>query len=254
TGHTEAWRVKQAGWVDRESGICLLELDVHYQAGFREINPFGLSRIERVGEGTQQQTLSKSLENAILGKFASPRVLATLLGLAGDSVPNSNLTRSSVAGLLASDEPVVSIWGPPGPGKTTLLGKWLAALFSEDNGGAWPGIVITAPTHVAVTKLVADLLEKIPRLNDEVVRYGSSEKIQNTELETVWHEQRLAMLDPERRDIEQADRASLQRWKTLLATREGRESAAKWLLSSKRIHAATCTGMARADYGLWNRT
>lgn len=254
TGHTEAWRVKQAGWVDRESGICLLELDVHYQAGFREINPFGLSRIERVGEGTQQQTLSKSLENAILGKFASPRVHATLLGLAGDSVPNSNLTRSSVEGLLDSDEPVVSIWGPPGTGKTTLLVKWLSALFSEDNRGAWPSILITAPTHVAVTKLVADLLEKIPRLNDEVVRYGSSEKIQNTELETVWHEQRLAMLDPERRDIEQADRASLQRWKTLLATREGRESAAKWLLSSKRIHAATCTGMARADYGLWNRT
>ena len=36
-------------------------------------------------------------------------------------------------------------------------------------------------------------------------------------------------------------------------TREGRESAAKWLLGPRRIHAATCVGMARRDFGLWNR-
>jgi flagellar biosynthesis GTPase FlhF len=137
-GHSEVRNIKHASWVDRENGICRLELEAHYQEGFREINPFGLTRIERVGEGSQQQTLSKALENAILGKFVSPKVHTTLLGLSGDPVPNSNLDRSSVENLLDSDEPVVCVWGPPGTGKTTLLVKWLASLFSADNSQGWP--------------------------------------------------------------------------------------------------------------------
>ena len=253
TGHVETWRVKQASWLDQKSGVLRLELAVHYQTNFQEINPFGLSRIERIGEGSQQQTLSKSLENAILGKFVSSRVHETLLGLSGDPVQNINFSRESVEKLLNSDEPVVSIWGPPGTGKTTLMVKWLTELFAKENRQSWPSILVTAPTHVAVTKLVVDLLENIPGLRDEVVRYGSSEKVEGTELESLWHEKRVSVLDPEHRDSGQMD-ASLQRWKALLATREGRKAAARWLLGSKRIHAATCTGMARVDYGLWNRT
>nr|WP_289073652.1 AAA domain-containing protein [uncultured Halomonas sp.] len=254
TGHSETWKVKQASWIDQQSGVLRLELAIHHQTDFQEINPFGLSRIERIGEGSQQQTLSKSLENAILGKFVSPRVHETLLGLTGDSIPNTNLSRASVEELLNSDEPVVSIWGPPGTGKTTLMVKWLTALFAQDSRQNWPSILVTAPTHVAVTKLVVDLLEKIPGLSNEVVRYGSSEKVKGTELEPVWHERLLSVLNPVQRDSGQLVDESLQRWQGLLTTREGREAAAKWLLGSKRIHAATCTGMARVDYGLWNRT
>lgn len=253
TGQAETWRVRQVSWIDQELGTLRLELEVHHEADFQEINPFGLSRIERVGEGSQQQTLSKALENAILGKFASPGVHETLLGLAGDSVPNVNLSRDHVERLLSSDEPVVCIWGPPGTGKTTLLVKWLTGLFANNNRNNWPSILVAAPTHVAVTKLVVDLLEKIPDLSDEVVRYGNRDKIEGTELESVWHEKRVAILDPENRNSPDEDE-SLQRWKALLSTRDGREAAAKWLLESKCIHAATCTGMARVDYGLWSRT
>lgn len=252
TGHSETWKIKRAAWVDLKLGIMRLDLDVHYQADFHEINPFGLSRIERIGEGSQQQILSKALEKAILGRFVSPRVHEALLGLAGDSISNTNLSRASVEGLLSSEEPVVCVWGPPGTGKTTLLVNWLTGLFSNSNRQNWPSILVCAPTHVAVTKLVVDLLEKIPDLRDEVVRYGSRDKVEGTELEAEWHEKRLLTLDPEYRESLDSDEAT-QRWKALLASREGRESAAKWLLGSKRIHAATCTGMARVDYGLWNR-
>lgn len=253
SGQTNTWSVRQLNWVDAKLGIVRIELDVDPQADFHEINPFALSRIERIGEGSLQQTLSKALENAILGKFVSPRVHEELLGLAGNPIPNTNITRDSVEALLYSDEPVVCIWGPPGTGKTTLLVNWLSSLFDVTNKHQWPRVLISAPTHVAITKLVVDLLEKIPNLENEVVRYGNRDKVEGTELESVWHEKRIAALNPEDRSYLAIDE-SFERWKRLLSSRDGREAAAKWLLGSKHIHAVTCTGMARVDYGLWSRS
>ena len=251
-GHDRSWKVKRAKWKDRQLGICRLELDVPAEANFGDIKPFGLSRIEQA-EGLQQQTLSRALEHAILGKFASARVHSTLLGLSGDTVKNRHLGKAPVERLLNSDEAVVAVWGPPGTGKTTLLVNWLLSLFKQGQEQTWPSVLIAAPTHVAVDKLVNDLLMKAGRLSEEVVRYGSVERVEGTVLEPVWHSRLLEGLKKEP-DEEELGNESWKRWNELLDTREGRESAAKWLLGPRRIHAATCVGMARRDYGLWNRT
>ena len=251
-GHDRSWEVKRAHWEDQRHGIFRLELDVPSGATLRDINPFGLSRIEQA-EGSPQQTLSRALEHAILGKFASARVHSTLLGLSGDTVKNRHRGKAPVERLLNSDEPVVAVWGPPGTGKTTLLIKWLLSLFKQGQEQTWPSVLIAAPTHVAVTKLVNDLLMKEGRLSEEVVRYGSVERVKGTSLEPMWH---LRLLESLRKESDEKERGneSWKRWNELLDTREGRESAAKWLLGPRRIHAATCVGMARRDYGLWNRT
>ena len=251
-GRDRSWEVKRANWEDPRLGICRLELDVPSEATSRDINPFGLFRIEQV-EGSQQQTLSRALEHAILGKFASARVHSTLLGLSGDTVKNRHRGKAPVERLLNSDEAVVAVWGPPGTGKTTLLKEWLASLFKQGQESKWPSVLIAAPTHVAVTKLVGDLLEKEGRLSEEVVRYGNADRIEGTALEPVWHRRLLKGLRKEPGE-EKRGNESWRRWNELMGTREGRESAAKWLLGPRRIHAATCVGMARRDYRLWNRT
>ena len=251
-GHALGWDVKRASWVDRRLGILSLELDVPSEATPREINPFKLSRLELAGEGSQQQTLSKALEHAILGKFTSARVHSTLLGLSGDTIKNKNRGRAPVERLLDSNEAVVAVWGPPGTGKTTLLVKWLASMFKQGSEQSWPSVLIAAPTHVAVTKLLTDLLVKLATLSDEVVRYGSAERIEGSSLEPVWHTHLLEAIRREPRDGERTHDSWI-RWDALMGTREGRESATRWLLGPRRIHAATCVGMARRDYGLWSR-
>ncbi len=251
-GHDRSWEVKSASWENRRLRICRLELYVPSEATYRDINPLGLSRIEQA-EGSQQQTLSRALEHAILGKFASERVHSTLLGLSGDTVKHRHRGKAPVERLLNSDEAVVAVWGPPGTGKTTLLKEWLASLFKQGQESKWPSVLIAAPTHVAVTKLVNDLLIKAGELSEEVVRYGTAERVEGTALEPVWHLRLLEGLR-KRPDEEERGNESWKRWNELLGTREGRESAAKWLLGPRRIHAATCVGMARRDYGLWNRT
>lgn len=252
-GHDCSWDVKRASWVDQSLRICRIELNVPLEATFHEINPFGLSRIELTGEGSQQQILSRALEHAILGKFASAKVHSTLLGLSGDAVENHHLGKVPVERVLNSDEAVVAVWGPPGTGKTTLLVEWLLALFKQERESKWPSVLIVAPTHVAVSKLVKDLLMKAGRLSEEVVRYGSADRIEGTELEPLWHRHLLKGLRKEPNE-EERETESWKRWNELMNTREGQESATKWLLGPRRIQAATCVGMARRDYGLWNRS
>ncbi|MBK6847123.1 MAG: ATP-binding protein [Proteobacteria bacterium] len=252
-GHESSWDVARASWVDRDLGICRIELDAPAEATHVEINPFGLTRLELAGEGSQQQALSRALENAILGKFASAGVHGALLGLSGDPLPNRHLGREAGEGVLRSDASVTAIWGPPGTGKTTLLVKWLLSLLEPGKEASWPSVLVTAPTHVAITKLVTDLLVQAGRLSEETVRYGSAERVRGSALEPVWHVRLLEGLNRNPGDGLR-DSESWQRWAALLATREGREAAAKWLLGPRHIHVATCVGMARRDYALSNRT
>ncbi|MCB9610830.1 MAG: AAA family ATPase [Sandaracinus sp.] len=249
-GQENAWEVARGAWADRSLGICRLELVAPDEASIHEIDPYEIRRLELVGEGSQQQTMSRALERAIVGRFASARVHETLLGLAGEAVQNTNYGRADVDALLRSDAEVVAVWGPPGTGKTTTLVSWLRSLFPVGREREWPSVLITAPTHVAVNKLLGDLLIEDGRLSEVAVRYGTKERI-GTGMEPIWHRQLLQALDTRRRG---AAFDAVARWTRTMSTREGREAAAKWLLGPRLLHAATCVGMARRDYGLANRT
>lgn len=247
-----AWDVASARWIDPKLGLLTLELEVPRQVSLREVAPFEIDRLELAHEGSQQQTMSRALECTIQGRFASTGVHATLMGLSGETVPNEILGSEAVAQLLATDTDVVAIWGPPGTGKTTTLVKWLLSILPEDDDSTWPTILMTAPTHVAVTKLLGDLLEKAPWLEAGSVRYAGGERIQGSGLEAIWHKALIAALDPGARGLAN-DEGPGARWASVLRTREGRQAASRWLLGSRHVHAVTCVGMARRDHALSDR-
>ena len=253
-GRETAWEVRRAMWKDRRLGICSLELATPEEASFHEIDPLHIKRLELVGEGSQQQTLSKSLERTILGKFTSGVVHSTLLGVSGEEVENRAFGVEAVKELLASDAEVVAIWGPPGTGKTTTLVQWLVSLFPIGRELEWPSVLMSAPTHVAVSKLLTDTLSKGGWLSESAVRYCSAERIQGTQLEPVWHRRLLEHIDRKQNRVRGGDGGSVERWARVLATREGRESAAKWVLGRRHIHAVTCVGMDRREFSLNNRS
>lgn len=247
-----AWNVATATWVNEHLGLLQLELNVPGSASLRDIDPQGIQRLELAYEGAQQQTLGRALDRTIVGRFASANVHATLMGLPGHAVANERYGNEAVQRLLHEDTDVMAIWGPPGTGKTTTLIKWMLSLFPAERPETWPTILLTAPTHVAVNKLLSDLLKEAPWLVDESVRYCGAERIVESGLEAVWHESLVEALNPE--DSEDSTECrTTQRWRKLLATSDGREAAARWVLGSRHIHAATCIGMARRDYGLNNR-
>lgn len=251
TGSGLEWNITRAEWIDRRFGILRLHLE---RPGKRDVpaSPFLITRLELAGEGLQQQTFRNTLENAILGKFVSPSVHRLMMARGGNPIEHEYAGSDAALHLLQSDQPVVAIWGPPGTGKTTLLVNWLLSLFDAGSEATWPVILITGPTHVAVTKLTADLLAKAAYLEQEIVRYGRADSVEGTRLAPMWHE---ALLAPFQNVAEPADPLDflMQRWHKLLQTREGRENIAKWLLGARHIHAATCVGMARRDFGLSRR-
>lgn len=251
TGSGLEWNVSRAEWINRRFGMLRLHLE---RPRKRDVpaSPFLITRLELAGEGLQQQTFRNTLENAILGKFVSPSVHRLIMARGGSAIEHEHAGRDAALHLLQSDQPVIAIWGPPGTGKTTLLVNWLLSLFDADSEAVWPTILITGPTHVAVTKLTVDLLAKAAYLEREIVRYGRADNVEGTELAAMWHE---ALLAPFQNVAEPADPLDflMQRWHRLLQTREGRENIAKWLLGPRHIHAASCVGMARRDFGLCRR-
>ncbi|MCA0212116.1 MAG: AAA family ATPase [Proteobacteria bacterium] len=244
--------VKTVSWIDQRMSLLRLELLISPTASVKDIAPSDVRRLEIAGEGSQQQTLSRALERTIAGRFVSPVVHETLLGLSGEPVPTHAMGTRAVEQLLASEAELVAIWGPPGTGKTTMLVKWLLSIFPQDAEDTWPTVLISAPTHVAVTKLLVDLLQRAQWLSVHSVRYASPERIEGSGLQDVWHVQLLKDLYPDKRDVDTSQGPG-QRWAEVLRTRQGREAAAKWLLGPRHFHAATCIGMARRDYGLWER-
>jgi len=251
TGGGLEWNVAKAEWIDRRFGLLRLHLERSGKRG-GHASPFLITRLELAGEGLQQQTFRNTLENAILGKFVSPSVHRLMMARGGGAVQHEYSGREDAERLLRSEQAIIAIWGPPGTGKTTLLVNWLLSLFDEKDEAVWPSVLITGPTHVAVTKLVADLLVKAEGLKQEVVRYGRADNVEGTALAPMWHEALLAQFHDFPEPEDGADYLML-RWHRLLLSREGRENIAKWLLGTRRIHAATCVGMARRDLGLSGR-
>ncbi|MDF3932195.1 DEAD/DEAH box helicase [Pseudomonas citronellolis] len=245
-GRNRIWPLQSFNLLDPQLGICEFTLVAPKRMSQSEINPFDLYRLELVKEGSQKETLSKALERAITGDFIAPNVHNALLSLDPEPRPALNLGHDAVMQALDSSEPVVAIWGPPGAGKTTTLVKWLKTLFPEDAPLQWPRILITGPTHVAVTKLIEDLLEAADYLRPVTVRYGKEDKISPPLLPN-WHQTRLDGLSTGNAEINPQLHES---WQALLRSRRGREAASRWSFRDKLIHGATCTGMARSDLAL----
>ncbi|MFB8831243.1 AAA domain-containing protein [Azotobacter sp. CWF10] len=245
-GRDRVWPLRSFNLLDPQLGICEFTLDTPRRMTEGEINPFDLFRLELVKEGSQKETLSKALERAITGDFVSPSVHNALLALDPEPGPALNLGRDAVLQVLASREPVVAVWGPPGAGKTTTLVQWIKTLFPEDEPSQWPRILITGPTHVAVTKLVEDLLKAADYLRPVTVRYGKENKISEALLPH-WHQTRLNALATGNAEI---NPQLHEAWQALLRSRRGREAASRWSFRDKLIHGATCTGMARSDLAL----
>lgn len=267
-GGSHSWKVVRAEWINKKVGILRLHLQSSNKRG-SGVSPKQISRIELEGEGTQQQTFYRTLEAAIGGKFVSEEVHYALTGGTVQHAALQYEGSDSVQNLLASAQPVVAVWGPPGTGKTTLLVNWLLSMLTPGSRERWPSILITGPTHVAVTKLMVDLLARAECLEHEAVRYGHADNLAGGELDAIWHERLLAPFMPvtpggdgdatagKTDDDAVSDPAEadplLRRWHTLLGTADGRRSVAAWLLGTRAIHGATCVGMARRDLGLSNR-
>lgn len=241
-GPDRIWGVRSGTVLTK--GQVRFELAVASGATFKDIDPTQLNRIELVGEGSQQQVLSQALEKAISGQFASRSVHETLMGYGDASVPNTRFGRDAAAKLLASEATVVAIWGPPGTGKTTLLVQWLLSLFRDRSPADYPRILITAPTHVAVDNLLKGILREWPDLATEMVRYSAFEERVDPTILPHMHTAILAGLHregtPELRE----------RWQRVLSSKTGREAFATWALGGRHLHAATCGGMAKREYGL----
>jgi hypothetical protein len=245
-GRDRVWPLQSFKLLDAQLGICEFILDTHKRMSEAEINPFDLFRLELVREGNQKETLSKALEKAITGDFVAPSVHNAIFTLSQEPGETLNLGQDAVLQVLASREPVVAVWGPPGAGKTTTLVQWLKTLFPEQAPHLWPRILITGPTHVAVTKLIEDLLEAAEYLRPVTVRYGKQDKISEA-LEPNWHQIKVDALSAGDAEISPQLHEA---WLSLLKSRKGREAASRWTFRDKLIHGATCTGMARTDFAL----
>lgn len=249
SGQSQAFQVARFEWVDQPLGACRLELKLPKGMRSKDIDHSSLNRLERAMEGNQQETLSRALENAVLGKFASANVRDTLMGLSPEVVTHQHKGRDEVMALLQSKANVVAIWGPPGTGKTTLMVDWLKTIFKQGLETQWPRILITAPTHVAVDNLLSRLRKEVPWLEEEIVRYGSADRIEGTPIETRWQPNLLKSVRGE--GDEEENNGELRRdWLKLLDEPSGYSSASRWLLGPRKIHAVTCVGMARQDYAL----
>lgn len=245
-GRDRVWPLQSFKLLDSQLGICEFTLATHKRMNEAEINPFDLFRLELVREGNQKETLSKALEKAITGDFVAPSVHSAIFTLDPEPVETPNLGQDAVLQILASREPVVAVWGPPGAGKTTTLVQWLKTLFPEQAPHLWPRILITGPTHVAVTKLIEDLLKAAEYLRPVTVRYGKQDKISEA-LEPNWHQIKVDALSA---GDAQINPQLHEAWLSLLKSRKGREAASRWTFRDKLIHGATCTGMARTDFAL----
>jgi len=246
------FRIERAVLLDSTINSYKLYLKVPEAVDSKVITSSPINRIVYNVEGIPAQVLSNTLKKTAAGKFKSQHIYNTLMNIDGDIIENENRGREKVDDLLANKEnELVVVWGPPGSGKTTTIVDWLLKLFEPGKESNWPSVLIAGPTHVSIDNLLERVLERNGALSETMVRYGNEEKI-NDNLNPIWYYHLIDDLI-KKKELNEDERKLHEEWQNLLDTRDGKRDAISWTIAKRKIHAATCVGMARRSFNLTNR-
>jgi hypothetical protein len=224
------------------NGIVWLDLD----ASCTPEIAMRIDRLESLAEGSQERTLQRATDDAFSGRFASAAVRHFLTVDEGASAAHGaeSPADASDAAMLSPD--IYAVWGPPGTGKTTFSTALVESVLRGTSGAA-PRVLVTAPTHVAVDELVRRLESRLGRDGATIVRYVPEDSsIVGTDIEHLGHR---VHLDRYRTTVGK-DPSIDPVWRELVARKDAGAAVARCLFSGAGVHAATCVGMARREFGL----
>ena len=246
-GGTAECRVTQIAQTEESEGMLRLTVETPDHLG--NVDPYAFDRLLNETAGRQQQVLIQALDDLMFDEYESAAVRHALLAPTSAQAPYEVEGSGPVYDALAQSEGLFAVWGPPGTGKTTLIVRLLADAFAAAEREGRPlNVLVSAPTHVAVDEILQRLLDEYPTLRPRAVRYGAEEKVGNTPLADIWHEQICA--EAQASVPEAKGDPLVEKWRSLDEQHSGRVATRRWILRGRSIHGATCVGMARRDLAL----
>jgi hypothetical protein len=238
--------LQRVGLRDARAGVFELIID---ESKLRNTNPSSLTQLVDPSVGRQEETFARAIEDTMVGRYVSGTVCDRLLDVVGPPIAHELEGHAAILEALKKEPTVFAVWGPPGAGKTTLIVEILQRAIRGRNDGQPFRALVAAPTHVAVDEILARLLQAEPDLASGVVRYAKEENIRGSKLRAQWHQPHVDACS----DLAVTSRGLGQRWRELVSTHLGKQALARWLFDNVQIHGATCTGMTRRDFGLFER-